>query len=42
MDLSIGLFLLPLLLVILITGLTICVHVIKAALNNPVESLRDE
>ena len=42
MDLSIGLFLLPLLLVIMITGLTICVHVIKAALNNPVESLRDE
>ena len=42
MDLSIGLFLLPLLLVILITGMTICVHVITAALNNPVESLREE
>jgi hypothetical protein len=42
MDLSAGLFLLPLLLVMLITGLTISVHVIKAALDNPVEGLRDE
>jgi putative ABC transport system permease protein len=41
-DLSVGLFLMPLLLVIMITGLTICVHVIKAALSNPVLSLRDE
>ena len=42
MDLSAGLFLLPLLLVMLITGFTISVHVIKAALNNPIDSLRDE
>jgi putative ABC transport system permease protein len=42
MSLSAGLFMLPLLLVILITGLTISVHVIKAALDNPEEGLRDE
>ena len=42
MDLSAGLFILPLLLVILITGLTISLHVIKAALNNPIDSIRDE
>ena len=32
----------PLLLVILITGLTVSVHVIKAALNYPIDSIRDE
>jgi putative ABC transport system permease protein len=42
MNLSAGLFLLPLLLVTLITGLTVCLHVIKAAKANPVECLRDE
>ena len=42
MDISAGLFIMPLLLVILITGLTISVHVIKAALNNPIDSIRDE
>ena len=42
MDLTTGLFLLPLLLVMLITGVTISVHVIKAALNNPIDSIRDE
>jgi putative ABC transport system permease protein len=42
MDLSAGLFLLPLLLVVLITGLTICLHVIKAAKANPVDCLREE
>ncbi len=42
MSLSAGLFLLPLLLVMLITALTISLHVVKAALNNPVDSIRDE
>lgn len=42
MSLSAGLFLLPLLLVMLITAFTISFHVIKAALNNPVDSIRDE
>ena len=37
-----GLFMVPLLLVILITGLTISVHVIKSALNNPIDSIRDD
>jgi putative ABC transport system permease protein len=42
MNLSAGLFLFPLLLVMLITGLTVSVHIIKAALNNPIHSIRDE
>jgi putative ABC transport system permease protein len=42
MSLSAGLFLLPLLLVMLITTLTIGLHVTKAALNNPVDGIRDE
>ncbi len=42
MSLSVGLFLLPLLLVMLITALTVSLHVIKAALSNPVDSIRDE
>jgi len=42
MDISIGLFFIPLLIVSIITGLTICLHVIKAAVANPVESLKYE
>jgi putative ABC transport system permease protein len=42
MNLSAGLFLFPLLLVMLITGLTVSVHIIRAALNNPIDSIRDE
>ncbi|MCX6162838.1 MAG: ABC transporter permease, partial [Ignavibacteriae bacterium] len=42
MDISAWLFIIPLLIVSLITSLTICLHVITAALANPVESLRSE
>jgi hypothetical protein len=42
MSLSARLFLLPLLLVMLITALTIGLHVTQAELNNPVYSIRDE
>jgi len=42
MNLSAGLFLLPLLLVILITAFTVSFHVIKSALKNPVDSIREE
>ena len=42
MSLNGWLFILPLVAVIIITILTICFHVTKAALANPVESLRYE
>lgn len=42
MDLTVWLFLAPLAVVGTITCITICLHVIKAALANPVESLRCE
>lgn len=42
MELAAGLFLMPLALVFLITSLTICSQVIKAATTNPIESLRFE
>jgi len=41
-DLSAGLFLYPLAMVSLVTTITICSHVIKAAMANPVESLKYE
>jgi putative ABC transport system permease protein len=42
MDLTTGLFLASLAVVITVTCLTLCSHIIKAALANPVESLRYE
>jgi putative ABC transport system permease protein len=42
MSISLELFLIPLILTAVISGITICFHVIKAAINNPVESLRYE
>jgi len=42
MNLSVVLFLLPLVIVCIITIIIISLHVVKAALANPVESLRDE
>ena len=41
-TLSPGIFIFPLLIISLITGMTIYLHVMKAANANPVESLRDE
>jgi putative ABC transport system permease protein len=41
-DLSAGLFLYPLAIVSLVTVLTICLHVMKAAMANPVDSLKYE
>jgi putative ABC transport system permease protein len=42
MDMTIDLFLIPLIVVSVITCLTICVRIIKAAASNPIESLRYE
>jgi putative ABC transport system permease protein len=42
MDMTTGLFLFPLVIVIFVTCLTLCSHIIKAALANPVQSLRYE
>jgi putative ABC transport system permease protein len=42
MDITVWIFLLPLIIVSLVTSFTICSHVIKAAMANPVESLRNE
>jgi ABC-type antimicrobial peptide transport system permease subunit len=42
MDISIGLFVLPFILTIIITFITIGMHVFRAALANPVEALRYE
>ncbi len=39
---SAGMFLVPLLIVILVTGLTISAHVIKSALANPIDGIREE
>ncbi len=42
MSFSVGLFLFPLILITIISGITICFHVIKAAVANPVNSLKYE
>ena len=42
MDLNVFLFLIPLIIVAFITAITMSVHIIKAALANPVNSLRYE
>jgi len=42
MDLTIWLFIVPLILVSLVTLLTVSTHIVKASLTNPVESLRYE
>jgi len=42
MNFSVDLFIMPLIIVSVITSLTICYHVIKAAIANPVESLKYE
>ena len=42
MSVGIGLFLVPFIVVIIITLLTVSSHVIKAALVNPAESLKYE
>lgn len=40
MDITIWLFLLPLFIVLLITSATLCLHVVKAAAANPVDSIK--